>query len=480
MQALVRAGCLDCLREAYHGYYALLRHPAVRNEAAAAAARVGALIAIRERELGIIDTGALDGARALAAPSAPLAASLELLFEIIETLGAGGSPANGPVTSDAQLAARSRATRNRTAWTEALRTRADEDELTAYLWVAFSCTYNVRTNDEADVLLSVVPAHRDTPLIRFRLATCTTLRMPVLEQLLGAEPRFAEIRYYLALQALVGGDLDAADMQLADAYLWSARWPAVTNLRGSVFMTAEDFGSAADYYARTIALVPDHADALLGRVRALTYQGRYLDALTAVDALLAVEGWYVGDAHYWRATNELQLGRYEEAWVSVERAAALITNAAVPKLAGIIAVERQQPQDARRKFEEAQRRNAADCETSFYLGVVLSGQREWALSVDTFMAAANCLEQSEADLAAQIAAMQASPMPPERKARQVERRRRQLASEARMRVTSWFNTAAAAFNLSRFAEARQYAERVLDDEQFADRARQLLSRLPPS
>ena len=46
-----------------------------------------------------------------------------------------------------------------------------------------------------------------------------------------------------------------------------------------------------------------------------------------------------------------------------------------------------------------------------------------------------------------------------------------------MRATSWFNTAVAFFNLSRKGEARQYAEKVVADEQFADRAKDLLSRL---
>ena len=65
-----------------------------------------------------------------------------------------------------------------------------------------------------------------------------------------------------------------------------------------------------------------------------------------------------------------------------------------------------------------------------------------------------------------------------RQARQIARREQQLAAQARMRATSWFNTAAACFNLTRYMEARQYAVLVLDDPQFGDRARDLLSRLP--
>jgi hypothetical protein len=47
-----------------------------------------------------------------------------------------------------------------------------------------------------------------------------------------------------------------------------------------------------------------------------------------------------------------------------------------------------------------------------------------------------------------------------------------------MRATSWFHTAAARFNLSRYMDAERYARHVIDDPQFGDRARDFLSRLP--
>lgn len=46
-----------------------------------------------------------------------------------------------------------------------------------------------------------------------------------------------------------------------------------------------------------------------------------------------------------------------------------------------------------------------------------------------------------------------------------------------MTATSSFNTAAAYYNLSRGALARPFAEKVAADEQFGERARDLLSRL---
>jgi len=480
---LVRAGCLDCLIEAYHAYEAMVNDPGIApgigDAATAAAARAAALVAVRERELGIADSGALVEARALAASLPALTTSLTPLFDIIETLGARGAAGNSPVASDGQIKAIATANRNRAAWTELLRAQADDNELTAYLSLAFNCTYNTPpTSDAADRLLDALPNWKDTPLVRFRLATCVGFRMPALEALLQENPRFVEVSYYSGLQAVIEGDLDEADAQLERAYTWRPRWASVANSRGNVLMTAEDFERAADLYDRAVALVPDYPEALLGKIRALTFAGRYQDAMAAIDALLALERWYVGDARYWRAVNEVQLERHDEAWDDIERAARLITNADVPKLAGVIAVRRQQLPVARAKFEEAHQRNGADCETSFYLATVLAEQRQWPASVDGFVRTADCLNREQEDLQAEIARLRAPGVAPERQARQIARRERQLAANIRMRATSWFNTAAGCFNLSRHDEARQYAERLKDDPQFGDRARELLARIP--
>jgi tetratricopeptide (TPR) repeat protein len=476
---LGRAGCLDCLSEALREYQAARTVSAVAAEATAGAARTAALVAIRERELGLEDSGALTQARLLAASSPELSASLSLLFEIGDTLAGRG--AGSQVTSDAQILAAGPALRNRIAWTDSLRARADENELTAYLWVAFNCTYNSPTNEVVDHLADLLPAWKDTPLIRYRIATCTAPRIPALNELLKDDPRFLEITYYIGLQAVIQGDLDEADAQFERAFSWRPRWARVANTRGTVFMTAEEFERAAEFYDRALEVVPDYAEALLGKVRALTFAGRYQDALAATDVLLALERWYIGDARYWRAMNEVQLEQHDAAWDDVERAARLITNAEVPKLAGIIAVRRQQFAVARAKFEGAWQRGDSDCEVPYYLGTVLVEQREWSRSVDAFIAAAACFDRWQEAIEGQIARIRAavvSGAPTERQARQIARREQQLATQARMRATSWFNTAAACFNLTRYVEARQYALHVTDDPQFGERARDLLSRIP--
>src|SRR5580765_4154098 len=67
------AGCYDCLIEAFGEYDALRQIPTTADAGAAGAVRSAALIALRERELGMSDGGYLAKARAvlLATPNVP-------------------------------------------------------------------------------------------------------------------------------------------------------------------------------------------------------------------------------------------------------------------------------------------------------------------------------------------------------------------------------------------------------------------------
>src|SRR5262249_33222937 len=64
--ALVRAGCFDCLLSAFREYDALRAVPAVAAAATTSAARAAALLAVRERDLGTEDSGYLRKANELA------------------------------------------------------------------------------------------------------------------------------------------------------------------------------------------------------------------------------------------------------------------------------------------------------------------------------------------------------------------------------------------------------------------------------
>ena len=474
--ALVRAGCLDCLVAAYGQYDLLRTFPAARDAATAGAVRSAALVALRERELGLVDDGYGQRARALLIGAPNLPHWLPTLLDIIDVLPASVGGITRTPTSDIDLD-RARVLRaNRTAWHTRLRELAPIDELAAYVWLAFTCGATESRDLTLDEIVEPASPFKEAPLVGFKRAICRGIEPQPLLALRERDSRFAEVAYYLGLFAVGQRKLDEADQRFEEAYAWRTQWPSLTQSIANVAMTAEEFERSLTFYNRTLELEPHAVDALLGKVRALTYLGQNTEAIATTDQLIA-DRWFVGDARYWRALNESELEQNEAAWIDVELAAKLLINAQVPKLAGLIAYRRQQLDVSRAKFEESRLRNPNDCETTFYLGVVLAEQRSWTPTADVLLDAARCLEANEIAYLEEIASIQASSDPPARKAGKIARREQYVAKGRRQLATSWFDIAVAYYNLSRKTEARQFAEKVADDELFGERAREIMARL---
>ena len=398
-----------------------------------------------------------------------------MLLEIADTL-----PVRGAVSQVPALVALQRnqmAVAHRDAWIGRLRGQADEDALSAYLWLAVNCAYQPSAEHAVDQWLTFVPAWRDTPLVALKAATCGIhIDGPSLEHLLERDTRFVEVHYFLSIGPAFTGRIDAAMDHLLQAYDWRHRWPAVTNALGVNYIALDEFDQAIEFFDRTLAIVPHSGDTHLNKAKALAYAGRYTESLEVVDQLLAGNS-LIGAARYWRAVNEVELGRNDDAWDDVELADQHLINSEVPKLAGIIAYRRKQLDVSRTKFELSWRRNRIDCETAFYLGIVLGEQGRWERTADVMIETVACFEKAEVTLNEDIASIRASTQSPARQGRQIGKRERQIAANRRMIVTSWYNTAVSYFRMARRDDARRFAEKVARDEQFGDRARELLARM---
>jgi tetratricopeptide (TPR) repeat protein len=475
--ALVRMGCFDCLLDAYREYDALRPVPAIADAARADAAGVATLIALRERQLGMADDGYLERAGALLAGDDGLQERFSVLLDILDTTTgpSGRLPAE---IADPEVLRRSEKLRaHRAEWREWLRAQADEDAWSAAAWVWFACSNSQNPSDrEPDALVAPLARFREALLVEYEVATCSGGHDQPLDDLLAREPRFHEVEYWLGLLDIRGAHLDEAETRLTSALEWHPRWPLAIVSLAALYMTAEDFQAALDRYDSALALVPDSADALIGRVRALSYLDRHADAIASANNLLASQR-LPGEAYYWRAWNEVSLDRLEDGWRDVEQARRLWVNAEVEKLGGIVAYKRKQLEVARSRFEAARTLRGNDCETLFDLGTVHAELGAWRSSVSVLADAATCLEKSRSALAAEIAEIRASQAPEDRKGRQIARREQEIVTADRMLVQSWFNTAVAYFNLSNQADARSFAERVVSDEQLGERARALLSRI---
>src|SRR5437879_268548 len=101
--SLLRAGCLDCLIAAYGEYDLLRAFPFAKDAATAGAVRAAALIARRQRELGLVDEEYAERARTLLAGSVNLPNWLPTLLDVIEVLPASGAGMIRSPTSDLEL-----------------------------------------------------------------------------------------------------------------------------------------------------------------------------------------------------------------------------------------------------------------------------------------------------------------------------------------------------------------------------------------
>jgi len=479
--ALVRVGCFDCLTAALAEYDAIRTFagapPAIVESAATGAVRTALLLELRERELGFTDDGYLARAQqTLETISGPpeLARAFASAIDLVDAVPWPVSRARP--AGAAQLERMRRLYQEREAWKARFLEKAADSEFSAYLWLAFTCESGEARVMSKDDRAAPLGAMKDAPLVVYKSATCPRMEIQALGDLQQREPRFAEIDYFMGVKAILDGRLEDADQTLQRAYSWHPKWPEVTQSLASVALTAEDFARALRFYDETLTLAPGHGGALFGRVQSLSYLGRHEEAIQAADTAIAA-GAHRGDAYFWRAWNDLQLNQLDQAWADIQASEKLLVNAAVAKLAGMIAYRRQQLEVARAKFEQGYAMGSDDCEIGFYLGIVDAELRRWAPSAEVFVKAVACMDAEGQRLTQEIVKIGASKASPERKARQIAKREQQIRTNGRMIATSWFNTAAAYFNLSRKAEARQYAEKVADDQQFGERARDLISRL---
>jgi tetratricopeptide (TPR) repeat protein len=481
--ALLRTGCFDCLEEALSEYEAVSAvpnlDPADGDAAADGAIRAALLLEVRERELGMADDGYLQRARDLIATRPARVAAFTPHLYSVESLPRRDARFLGPVGPEG-LRRMQELRANFPALVEERRLGADADPLAAYLWLAFYCTHSDSRDDRSlTTLLAPLVRLRDAPIVDYRAATCLGTQSEPLKALVDREPRFVEIAYWQAQLAQMATRIEEAEQLFAVLFKWRPRWPAVTAALGNVYAAFEEYEKALDFFDRTLAITPDHPEALIGRIRTLSLLGRSGDAFAAIDAVLAVEGGRVfpGEVYYWRAWNFTQIMDLDMAWTAIEQADKLWVNSEVSKLGGIVAYRRWQRPTAIERFTAAQKLAPDDCENVYYLGITHAELRDWPATKTVFEGATACIDRARDGLRKEIATIEASSWDPARKMRQIARRDAQIEAAARMLSTSWFNIAVANFNLGNKEEARQYAERVAGDEQFAERARDILKRL---
>ena len=468
-EALVRAGCYRCLQEAL----ALYEGQAARRPAAAGRQRVRvlALLAARVRELGLFgQPDWLAQGRALA--STLPAASIERIFLDLVGMVREPTAAEGPDAWEPHQRQRARIDELRARVQTELEPLSATDVVTAYFLRLFACVDNPLDTPPP------LRVHRDVPLVAYRAALCGRERDAALAAVLAREPRFTEAHYFRAELIFSTGALLSTESELNRLEAPFREMPAAAYLRGQVAMVMEDFARAVTQFDIVLAQVPNQPRALLQRLEALSYAGRSDAAQRAATTLIELGTWFQGEAHYWRAWNRRQLKQLDEAALDIEAAKRLLFNAAVPKLAGLIALDRDQLDKALAELTTSIERKGDDCDVHFALGQVHARRALWADAARSFESAAGCSVDAQADAAQRLAEIAASPGEEGYQQRLIARAKRDRELARAREGISALNAANSFVRAAKPALARTWAQRAMAWEEWAGRARDLLARLP--
>jgi tetratricopeptide (TPR) repeat protein len=404
--ALAQAGCYRCLVEAqaaFEGAYA--RRPSVT--AARRVFRTALLLTAREKELGLPATAHLARAREVAArlPDPQVTA--------LVTAAAGlGWDVAGRSPEDRESFVKLSAPRGGQLqeWRAALRPFVASDVLTAYLDTALACQYEAPTAREPAALLARAPR---ATMIAFAVgANCR--HAASIDEVIATDPRYVEARFFRGRATLANAATGRASRHdavpdLTAAYEAFPRSPSVTAAMAGLARARNQLDEAVRYYDETLALVPGHREALVGRTVALSYLARHEDGLATASRLVDLGQWYLGDAHYWRAYNQLHLRQLDDALASIERAKALQPiNSETFSLAGIIRYERKEAPEALAELHTALRLHEGNCTAAWYLGLVHVQQAAARDASSAFERAAGCYADSGAQLRAELATLLAA------------------------------------------------------------------------
>ena len=390
---LLRDGCYSCLTEALAIYE--------RQKQAQGAFDAALLIAIREKELGMpalrLATAGPEDPRLLAQGGErekALLAAAELI--IGETSGLDPVQRAALTGRDRPPVGKDNPTRR------ALDPMFGKDLVATYVALAIDCESQPLI-ESVDVK-ALLTTYENVPLMRFRIARCgrPAIAAPLMA-LRAADPRWTDTLFWEARRALTAAPAFVVDLSKVIQLYGEGRaaFPsslAMTMAWANTSMSAEEFEPALSGFDAVLAAFPEHRDAMIGRVQALSYLTRHPEAVATATRVLDLGTWHIGDAYYWRAWNRYHLKDYDAAWADVEQAIKGVANARVYMLAGLIAYPRKELATAVQRFDRAYEIDSTACDALWMSGLVNIDLMELAVAAPKFTRAMTCFVSSAAAL----------------------------------------------------------------------------------
>jgi tetratricopeptide (TPR) repeat protein len=386
---LIRRGCYACLEEAFTALSA--------GGAGERAFETALLLVARSKELGLPSEVWLERAAALL-PSGP---EWTGYLEIVQSLRP--DPLSGERELDTTDFARAR---RGDAWDmrrERLKSGPASAMVRTYLDLAIACRSDAIGRMALDSLTrdaataAALQEYPGVPLVQYRAGLCGGADLQQLDSVRASDEAFVDADLELgrlALQNRVPPDVTEGMTRLESARRAFPATPVPAIVLGNLHASREEWPEALAAYDASLAIVPAHRDGLLGRTVSLSNLDRYEEALASANRLLELKGATTGPAHYWRAWNQYQLDRIIEARADADQAKALMVNAALFVLSGMIEWKEKRLESADAEFGDALSMDFGQCDAAFYLATVRFERRMWPESLAAFMHAQQCFDLS--------------------------------------------------------------------------------------
>jgi len=403
--AAVLRGCYDCLLEA-QAIYSRAAGPA-RVQVLQRLFETSLLIALREREFALADSGALERARALV-PQLPLALEAARFISLVD---------NVPAEHDSWTHAEARSFRNgRTPFSRSLPAElawlsASEasPHIRRFLAQTLACLYpSARVSAETP---GGGPAQEPSPpLLRYRVIACVDRPAEDLQSILSDVPEFTEVQYFLGMKAVdaipLGGGADPRPL-IASV---SSRFPDAIP---ALYLSARFqhvIGRCTEALAlldRMLAQRPEHETAWLGQVMCYTDLARRQDAIDAATHMIDRRFDNMDEALYWRAWNYHGKGDLTSARRDIDEVRRIRVRPETFTLAGIIEHDQDDLDPAERDLTIAARLSDTDCTARWFLGSVYVKKGNWTGAAPAFDGARACFDAEADALTERVSKLQA-------------------------------------------------------------------------
>jgi tetratricopeptide (TPR) repeat protein len=474
--ALSKRASLPFLKKAFAIYEELYAHPGLPRRISPAYVKTAILVAVREKEIGIVDNSYLDKALAAIRENGALA-GYTLYADIARAIWVRQKGAMGDLMI-------------RFDWRETeamldkgfniLRTEAATDEFAAYIFATAIGDYEYYFSGKGIKvdISQYARVYPDSLLIKYRAATSPVEDRGLLIQLTEDEPEFYEAYYHLGDMAVKEGKLLEAERNLLKAGEGIPESSQITIALASVYFATEELDKSLEYYNKTLAISPDYREALLGEAICLSYLGKSAAAMTILEKMIVLGNWLMGESHYWLAWNQHQLDRNEEAAANIEQAKTRLgTDSEVFGLSGTIALERGNLEQAEKDLKESLTYNANNTDSLFNLGRLYAQRQQWSDSGEYYGKSGLADERTEAVIAAKIQEIADSRLAEERKSKLIRIKENQQRTIGLTKATAFYDAAAGYFNAGTRARALEFARRSASHPAFKQKAEELIAKI---